>query len=166
LGSARDPAARQPRSVCTELGLRIGAKRRDLLCLTATVPWTDDRIRFDAALLMDELGSHHGVPRAVAAAPPQLYRRPSFPVFPPPPSPPPPPGERRAPLCSFASFHLCRCLLAQLPRCFTHLPLPAPHLWPSPLPLPSLRSIRPGPFALLPLAFGSSRPPAALLLAP
>jgi hypothetical protein len=33
--------------------VEAGAKRWDLLCPTATAPWTDSRIRFDAALLRD-----------------------------------------------------------------------------------------------------------------
>jgi hypothetical protein len=58
-------AAPPPGAACVE----VAAKRRDLLCLTATAPWTDDRIRFDA-------GTFEG--RMMAW--PRLYRS-SFPVF-------------------------------------------------------------------------------------
>ena len=60
--------------------VEVGAKRRDLLCLTATVPWTDDRIRFDPGL--------YGTwgPGAMIDARPiveYLMLCSSFPVFPP-----------------------------------------------------------------------------------
>jgi hypothetical protein len=107
LGSVSDP----------RLGLRawrLVPKGGIFYALTATVPWTDDRIRFDAALLMGRgrarapppppllcalLGGREcvaimarwwrggrggGARGRGATAPPQLYRRPSFPVFPPP----------------------------------------------------------------------------------
>jgi hypothetical protein len=85
------------------LGLRawrLVPKGGIFYALTATVPWTDDRIRFDAALLMEYSSGRLRPPGAAImacmarwpwpVAPPLLANytqqsssRPSFPVFPP-----------------------------------------------------------------------------------
>lgn len=124
--------------------MEVGAKRRDLLCLTATVPWTDDRIRFDAALLMWESGSAlrapgrragtswvHGIGMARSSWPwpcpcpwlrgrgapqPQLYRLAARPSFP------------VFPPCSSSSSS-CRFLLLLLLIWFCVACLPAPLLF-------------------------------------
>jgi hypothetical protein len=80
----RIPVAGGPGLILGLRAWRLVPKGGIFYALTATVPWTDDRIRFDAALLMEESGSGlrarpswHGavaVAVPVARGAPQLYR--------------------------------------------------------------------------------------------
>ena len=79
----RIPVAGGPGAILGLRAWRLVPKGGIFYALTATVPWTDDRIRFDAALLMESPAPASGrimAWRAVAVAvavprgAPQLYR--------------------------------------------------------------------------------------------